>query len=409
MIIIFFSGNLHKAREIKAIFAEAEVRIYTEFMDAFEVVENGSSFAQNAVLKVSALYEKMINLAHLDSAILREFGEKKVVLMAEDSGICVDVLHGMPNIFSARFANLPKNFMDFHAFAEGNSKFSPSILDGDFKFSPSLAEVKSVCPPSLAEGVRGWVDSSDSENIARLINELKARQIAESSAKFVSCVACCAIDLSLRENNLPLQNARGGQREWVDSANRRISHKIAESVLTSSLRDSAIAESKQSKLNPCEAPKTRPLRGAKNREQTSSSASADFLLEAEKRGTPPKSEKRELLARRGSGVGGAALLRKDSSESNDKNGETIADSALDSANRTKIAESSDYKETIALTTHGFLNGKVICKIRGQNGFGYDPIFIPNGFDKTIAELPSEVKNALSHRRHALDLMRLLLK
>ena len=62
-----------------------------------------------------------------------------------------------------------------------------------------------------------------------------------------------------------------------------------------------------------------------------------------------------------------------------------------------------------LTTHGFLNGKVITEIRGQNGFGYDPIFVPNGFDKTLAELPSEVKNALSHRRNALDLMRLLLK
>ncbi|MGX3010198.1 hypothetical protein ACWIUD_01345 [Helicobacter sp. 23-1044] len=56
------------------------------------------------------------------------------------------------------------------------------------------------------------------------------------------------------------------------------------------------------KSNPCEAPESRPLRGAKNREQTSSSASADFLLEADKRGTPPKSEKRELLARRGRGV-----------------------------------------------------------------------------------------------------------
>ncbi|MGX2981823.1 hypothetical protein [Helicobacter sp. 23-1045] len=44
------------------------------------------------------------------------------------------------------------------------------------------------------------------------------------------------------------------------------------------------SEAKQpskSKLNSCEAPKSRPLRGAKNREQTSSSASADFLLEAD--------------------------------------------------------------------------------------------------------------------------------
>ena len=52
------------------------------------------------------------------------------------------------------------------------------------------------------------------------------------------------------------------------------------------------AESQNLVKNNCaKHPKTRPLRGAKNRIQASSSASADFLLEAEKRGSPPKSEK----------------------------------------------------------------------------------------------------------------------
>ena len=60
------------------------------------------------------------------------------------------------------------------------------------------------------------------------------------------------------------------------------------------------------------------------------------------------------------------------------------------------------------TTHGFLNGKVITQIKGANGFGYDPIFVPNGFESTLAEMPSEAKNALSHRKIALDLMRLIL-
>ena len=55
---------------------------------------------------------------------------------------------------------------------------------------------------------------------------------------------------------------------------------------------------------------------------------ADFLLESELRGTPPKSEKRQLLARRGSGEGGAALLRKKSGEIG---GKGIVDSAVDSA------------------------------------------------------------------------------
>ena len=49
--------------------------------------------------------------------------------------------------------------------------------------------------------------------------------------------------------------------------------------------------------------------------------SADFLLESEKRGSPPKSEKRQLLARRGSGAGGAALLREKTSESNMQSGD----------------------------------------------------------------------------------------
>ena len=59
---------------------------------------------------------------------------------------------------------------------------------------------------------------------------------------------------------------------------------------------------------------------------------ADFLLETDKRGTPPKSEKRQLLARRGRVEGGAALLRKKTSEfkgegSAESNAESMRDSA----------------------------------------------------------------------------------
>lgn len=51
---------------------------------------------------------------------------------------------------------------------------------------------------------------------------------------------------------------------------------------------------------------------------------------------------------------------------------------------------------------GIWPGRVAKKEQGGNGFGYDPVFIPEGFEITAAELEPEVKNALSHRSLALS-------
>lgn len=53
--------------------------------------------------------------------------------------------------------------------------------------------------------------------------------------------------------------------------------------------------------------------------------------------------------------------------------------------------------------HGWMHGSVINTPRGENGFGYDPIFIPNGFNKTLGELEENIKIDLSHRSKALNL------
>lgn len=53
------------------------------------------------------------------------------------------------------------------------------------------------------------------------------------------------------------------------------------------------------------------------------------------------------------------------------------------------------------TSEGTCNGKIIFDPRGTGGFGYDPLFVPDGFDKTFAELPDTIKNELSHRARAL--------
>ncbi len=60
------------------------------------------------------------------------------------------------------------------------------------------------------------------------------------------------------------------------------------------------------------------------------------------------------------------------------------------------------------TVHGWMYGDVITAPRGENGFGYDPCFIPEGFDKTLGELDEEVKKGLSHRSKALYLAGLVL-
>ncbi len=46
---------------------------------------------------------------------------------------------------------------------------------------------------------------------------------------------------------------------------------------------------------------------------------------------------------------------------------------------------------------GELPGRIIMELRGQNGFGYDPIFIPDGFEQTISEMEFDLKNKISHR------------
>lgn len=51
---------------------------------------------------------------------------------------------------------------------------------------------------------------------------------------------------------------------------------------------------------------------------------------------------------------------------------------------------------------GIIKGKIIKEKRGSSGFGYDPIFIPEGYDKTFAELGDEIKNKISHRAQAVN-------
>jgi XTP/dITP diphosphohydrolase len=57
------------------------------------------------------------------------------------------------------------------------------------------------------------------------------------------------------------------------------------------------------------------------------------------------------------------------------------------------------------TFEGTAEGAIVDQPRGKRGFGYDPIFMPKGFDKTFGELPAEIKNRISHRAKAIAAIR----
>jgi XTP/dITP diphosphohydrolase len=67
----------------------------------------------------------------------------------------------------------------------------------------------------------------------------------------------------------------------------------------------------------------------------------------------------------------------------------------------------DKKDVI--TRKGIINGYLLGTQRGHSGFGYDPIFVPEGFDKTFAELSDDEKNQISHRARAFQAILPVLK
>lgn len=74
------------------------------------------------------------------------------------------------------------------------------------------------------------------------------------------------------------------------------------------------------------------------------------------------------------------------------------------------AEDDKFKPGKVLVARGECPGQVLTEEHGNGGFGYDPLFLPNGCDRTFAEITAEEKNAVSHRANALkELERLLIE
>jgi XTP/dITP diphosphohydrolase len=124
MTLVLATSNKGKIREIKALCSDFEVIAYSELIDEFEIVEDGKDFKENALIKARAVYDAL--------------GDENAVVIADDSGISVDILDGAPGIYSARY---------------------------------------------------GGENASDKDNLFKLIETLKAKGVERSPAHYTAAIA----------------------------------------------------------------------------------------------------------------------------------------------------------------------------------------------------------------------------
>ncbi|MCK4874571.1 MAG: RdgB/HAM1 family non-canonical purine NTP pyrophosphatase [Sulfurimonas sp.] len=98
MKLVLATSNKGKVREIKALCEDFEVIPYSELIEEFEIVEDGDTFKENALIKARAVFKAL--------------NDENVIVLADDSGISVDVLGGKPGIYSARHAGENANDKD---------------------------------------------------------------------------------------------------------------------------------------------------------------------------------------------------------------------------------------------------------------------------------------------------------
>ncbi len=98
MKLVLATSNKGKVREIKALCKDYEVIPYSELIEEFEIIEDADTFKENALIKARAVFNAL--------------DDDDVVVLADDSGISVDVLDGAPGIYSARYGGEGANYKD---------------------------------------------------------------------------------------------------------------------------------------------------------------------------------------------------------------------------------------------------------------------------------------------------------
>ena len=98
---------------------------------------------------------------------------------------------------------------------------------------------------------------------------------------------------------------------------------------------------------------------------------------------------------------GAKATERDKIEKLLRELERVGDNADGRRARFRCVMALAHDGNVLGTFEGIVEGKIANEARGDSGFGYDPVFIPDGFEQTFGELPADVKNTISHRGKAI--------
>lgn len=142
MKLILATSNKGKVKEIKALCKDFEVIAYSELIEEFEIIEDADSFKGNALIKARAVFK----------ALSQKNEYKDVVVLADDSGISVDVLGGAPGIYSARYASKGASDKD------NLNKLIDDVKKSGLKSSPAhYTAAIAIVTPKYEYSVHGWM------------------------------------------------------------------------------------------------------------------------------------------------------------------------------------------------------------------------------------------------------------
>jgi len=136
--LVLATSNKGKVREIKALCAEYEVIPYSELIEEFEIVEDADTFKENALIKARAVFKAL--------------NDDSVIVIADDSGISVEVLDGAPGIYSARYGGEDADDK------ENLNKLMKDIAAKGVKSSPAFYTAAiAIVTKDLERTVHGWM------------------------------------------------------------------------------------------------------------------------------------------------------------------------------------------------------------------------------------------------------------